>query len=149
MFLQSYLIPYALPCLSFIIFILRFISLIHQSFCLAFLLLSFCRFIALMLLRFNMFLPPTFLDPTFPKLKVYRVYLNFIVFISFCFDLLLIFFFVAAIPLFYFLRIVCPILPVSLSKRLSQVNALSHQGPHRPFLLHQVIFSLSLFHKSE
>ena len=56
-----------------------------------------------MLLRLNMFLPPTFLDLTFAKLTVY---LNFTIFLSFCLDLFLLFLFAAVTPLFHFLRIV-------------------------------------------
>ena len=71
-FLQSYLIRYFLPFLNHEIFLLLFISHFTQFF-----FLSFSPFIVLILLRFNMCLPPTLLNLTLAKLPVY---LNFIVF---------------------------------------------------------------------
>ena len=99
--LQSYLIPYCLQFHNSITLVLLFISHFTQRF----FFLSFNHFIVHMLLRFNMFLPPTFLQNSQS--------ISILLCLSFCFDLFFSFFVVALIPLFHFLRIVCPILPFS------------------------------------
>ena len=67
-----YPIPQCLQFLNHEIFFLLFISHFTQFF-----FLSYSPFIVLILLRFNMCLPPTLLNLTLAKLPVY---LNFIVF---------------------------------------------------------------------